>query len=302
MIDDLLGRSELKERINELETKVSELQDKRDRLEERLQKADKRRKEAVRERQEAAEQINRMEDRIAQLQGEVDRLSDDSQELYYRGRKHLSKSETEAILDRWMTLTSQEESVVTAAIVNTVPDELRQTFGKRSALLSRAAPCVAVADEDGLLSAAFSPPIQPEPFVEWDNALSLDRSWFLPTGEYTFALVRSDLFAMAEYRGDEQLSVTGFTSDVMGDHSKGGFSQGRFERRREEQRTQHLNECQRELSNRQFDRLILVGEQSVLGNLDVDPDTTTAVDATGSPEEALKSAYHDFWMTNLYLI
>jgi len=82
------------------------------------------------------------------------------------------------------------------------------------------------------VSAALTPPIEPAPFDRWSDRFRLDESWFRPTGRFAFALVRSDTFALGVYEGDERVAFEGFTSDVKEAHSKGGFSQGRFERRR----------------------------------------------------------------------
>jgi len=87
------------------------------------------------------------------------------------------------------------------------------------------------------VSAALTPPIEPAPFDRWSDRFRLDESWFRPTGRFAFALVRSDTFALGVYEGDERVAFEGFTSDVKEAHSKGGFSQGRFERRREDRST-----------------------------------------------------------------
>ncbi|MCL7418681.1 MAG: hypothetical protein M8354_12705, partial [Halalkalicoccus sp.] len=115
---------------------------------------------------------------------------------------------------------------------------------------------------------------------------------------FTFALVRSDLFAMGEYRGSERESFHAFESDVKGEHSKGGFSQGRFERRRDNQIAAHLEKCRDALTDRDADRLIVVGQRTLLTEFDAD--ATRAVDATGDPEDALEEAFRDFFTARLY--
>ena len=64
MLDDLLGRTELKERIAELEAE-------RERLQAQLDAERERRSDAARARQDAEERVNRLEDRIADLEGKV---------------------------------------------------------------------------------------------------------------------------------------------------------------------------------------------------------------------------------------
>jgi predicted RNase H-like nuclease (RuvC/YqgF family) len=83
----------------------------------------------------------------------------------------------------------------------------------------------------------------------------------------------------------------------MDEHSKGGFSQDRFERRRDSQIDEHLEKAAETLEDhaRDADRVVVVGERSVLGQLRDLADTTARVDATGKPEEALEDAFRDFW-------
>jgi len=83
MLDDLLGRTELKEQIAELEEEVHHLERERDAESER-------RSEAVAARQEAEETINRLEDRIADLEGKVSNEEHDGRA--FRRRETLTAS------------------------------------------------------------------------------------------------------------------------------------------------------------------------------------------------------------------
>lgn len=293
MLDDLLGRSELKARIAELE-------EQRDRLEGRLDGERERRREAVRDRQEADERINRLEDRIADLEGRLER-TDEEAEPDFRGVESLRGERTHEVLDRLESLQAADEGMLTAMVDEELPEEVAEAFGGHASLCSRASPCLVVADDAGLLSAALVPPVRPEPFAVWSDAVELDRAWFLPEGAFAFALVRSDLFALGEYEGAERRSLVAFESDVKGDHSKGGFSQGRFERRRDAQIDEHLERCAEAIEDRSADRLIVVGQRTLLKEFE-QAVQTRAVDATGKPAAALDRAFNGFWTTRLYRI
>lgn len=299
MFDRLLGG----DRIEELETELAAAREREERLEAQLEAEERRRTDAVTARQEAQERVNGLEDRIAQLEGTIDRLEDDEVELSFRGRRTLDRRATTRLLDRLGSFEAPPDGALTAVIEERVPESVREQFGERSALLERAAPCIAVADEEGVVSAALRPPALPDPTTTWSDRFQLERSDFRPTGTFTFALVRSDRFAMGEYRGDERLAFEGVTSDVKGDHSKGGFSQGRFERRREAQIDEHLEDVRDALADRNAERLYLVGDRGALDRLDdVDARANAAVDATGKPESALEEAFEDFWRTQLFLL
>jgi peptide subunit release factor 1 (eRF1) len=291
VLDDLLGRTELKERIDELE-------EENEHLERQLDAEQERRADAASARQEAEERGNRLEDRIADLEGQLDREREGVADLQFRRREQLRGDRMRSVLSRLDAVDADGEGALTAMVDDEVPDAVADLFGERAALVSRAAPCVVVADDAGLVAATLEPPVAPDPFVTWDDGFDLDRSWFLPTGDHAVALVRSDLFALGRYRGDERFAVEGFESDVKGDHSKGGFSQARFERRRDEQIAEHLRRCRDRLEDVD-DPLYVVGDRDGVDELGDLATATAAVDATGDPEAALDDAVRSFWTTRL---
>ncbi|MFB6143176.1 MAG: Vms1/Ankzf1 family peptidyl-tRNA hydrolase [Halorientalis sp.] len=293
MLDRLLGRAGLKDRIADLE------EDKRH-LQRQLEAEEERRADAVSERQRAEERVNRLEDRIAELEGTVERLREgDGGEVEFRATESLSGERRDAVLSRLESVDAGPEGVLTAYVADGVPDAVREAFGDRAPLVERAAPCLAVADDAGILSATLSTPAPPSPFAEWGDAVALEREWFEPRGSFTLALVRSDLFAMGEYEGRERVAFHGFSGDLKSQHSKGGFSQARFERLRDQQIETHIERCRAALAERTTDRLYVVGERTVLDEFADVADVTATVDATGDPEPALGDAFHDFWTVRL---
>jgi peptide subunit release factor 1 (eRF1) len=295
MLDKLLGRAALKERIAELEAET-------DRVQRQLDAESERRSDAVSERQDAQQRANRLEDRIAELEGKIERLEETP-----AGGPTLRRTETvhgqrlERVLARLESVRADAESALTAYVGDgsDLPDPVRAAFGDRARLVARGAPCLAVADDAELLSATLSVPDPPAAFATWSDRFEIERDWFEPTGTFAFALVRSDLFAMGEYDGRERTALHGFDSELKSKHSKGGYSQARFERLREEQIDDHLDRCRAALDEREADRLYLVGERTVLDSLGDRADVTAAVDATGDPEAALDDAFHEFWTVRL---
>jgi peptide subunit release factor 1 (eRF1) len=182
------------------------------------------------------------------------------------------------------------------------PDErVRAAFGDRAPLVARAAPCLAVTDDDGVVRAALDPPFPPDPFVEWGDRFRLDDGWFRPPERHAVALVRADTFALGRYDGDERTAVETFTADVEENHSKGGFSQARYERRRDEQIAAHRDRAREALAA--VDRpLVLTGDRASLDALDVGTVARRPVDASGDPEDALAAARRDALSTTLYAL
>lgn len=297
MLDDLLGRTELKERIEELEAEKAQ-------LEEQLSAEQRRRTDAVTEKQDAQREINTLEDRITQLEDQVDRLQSDETTVSIRREETLSGERLDEVLSRLSSFRTGPEGALSAFVDDghDLSREVRDAFGERAALVQRAAPCLALADDAGLVGVCLRPPVEPEPFTEWGEAFRVERDWFQPRGRYTLALVRSDLFAMGTYEGDQRTAFHGFDSELKSQHSKGGFSQARFERLRDEQIDDHIERCRTALKERQADRLFVVGERSILGEFADLADGTGTVDATGDPEQALQSAWEDFWTVQLRVV
>lgn len=293
MLDELLGRADLKERITVLEAEL-------DKQTQQLEAERERRRHAVSDRQEAEERVNRLEDRIADLKGQVSRARDGERSIDFRGTAEIRGDRLREILDRLSRYRTAPEGSLTAMVDGSPPEAVHDILGERVALVNRAEPCLVCVDDEALVSVAFDPPLPPSAFVQWDTSFRLEREWFLPTGSFDLALVRSDLFAYGVYEDGEQVDVEGFESDLKGDHSKGGFSQARFERGRDEQIDDHLDRCRSVLESRDPERLIVVGERTVLTEFADIAVATAPVDATGAPETALADAFDSFWRTTVY--
>lgn len=294
MIDRVLGRASLKERIETLEETKSS-------LEAQVESAKEARKVAVRERQEAEKRVNRLEDRIAELEDRAERAESGKVDVQFRSEATLRGADLDETLSRLESVRTDTEGALTAMVADRPPEPMTSLLGERAALVSRAAPALVLADDAGLIAVALRPPAPPEPFVEFDASFRIDRSWFQPRGPHHLALVRSDLFAMGTYEGGHRIDFEGFESDVKGDHSKGGFSQARFERRRDQQIESHLDRVHEVLDGVERP-LYVVGESTLLPEFEADATVTKPVDATGKPAEALADARDRFWQTKRYVL
>jgi peptide subunit release factor 1 (eRF1) len=296
MLDRVLGRAELKDRIDELEDRV-------ERQQAQVESAKESRAEAVSARQRAEEEVNRLEDRIAELEDRVARVDDEGGDLAFRHEELARGDRIREVADRLRSLATSREGALTAYVAdeNAVPDVVREQLGDRTPLVARAAPCLVCVDDAGLVATSLSLPVAPDPFTEWADGFRVDPEWVRPVGRTCFALVRSDLFAGGVYEDGERVSFEAVESDVMNDHSKGGFSQARFERRRDSQIAEHVEESREVLCElaADADRVILVGDHGVLTEMREGADVTAAVDASGAPEEALAEAFDDFWSVRI---
>lgn len=290
MLEELFGRGSLKARIEELEEEKRHLQ-------RQLDAEQERRADAVSDRQAAEERVNRLEDRVTELEDRVQRLQSEEGRGEFRRETTLSGDRLEEVLDRLDAVETGPEGALTAYVADEhdLPATVREALGDDVPLVRRAAPCLLALDDAGLVAATLSTPVPPEPFAEWDTEFAIDRSRLQPTGEYAVALVRSDLFALGEYEGRDRVAFHGFDSELKSQHSKGGFSQARFERLRDAQIDSHVERCLAAVEERDAERLYVVGERSVLSEFSAVADVTQPVDATGDPEDALADAVHEFW-------
>ncbi|WP_313694059.1 Vms1/Ankzf1 family peptidyl-tRNA hydrolase [Halorarum halobium] len=295
MLDRLLGRAGLKARIEDLE-------DERDSLRGKLDGEAERRREAVHRRQEAEERVNDLEHRIEELEDRVDRAEGEEAGPSPRGTETLGRGRLDSVLSRLRSVEAGAEGALSAMVTDEVPDALADQLGDRAPLVRRAAPTLVYHDDAGLVSCALDPPLAPEPFCEWAEAFRVEESWFRPTGRLAFGLVRSDTFGLGVYEDGERVSFEGVTTDVMSEHDKGGYSQARFERIRDEQIDEHLDRCRELLADVDAERVVLVGERTVLTEVREHADHTAGSDATGDPEDALADAFEDFWTATLRLL
>ena len=131
MLDELLGRAELKDRIEELE------EEKRH-LERQLEAEQERRADAASARPDAQERANRLEDRIADLEGTVERLDSAEASLDYRRRERLQDDRLTAVLDRLDSVETDPEGALTAYVADDPPDAVRDAFAGRATLVAEA--------------------------------------------------------------------------------------------------------------------------------------------------------------------
>lgn len=295
--------------VQTLESQIAELEKEAERKSKEAQRDKEKRREAVTARQDAQEEANRLKDRITQLESDLNRLRESDSEghdVAYRRRETLSDRRLAALLERLRSLHAPPEGALTATVQDEVPRVVSDLLGDRSVLVADAAPCIVVADDSGIVSLALCPPVLPTIEPTWSDRFTLDPQWFEPEGRFVLVFMRANLFAAGIYEGREQISFKGFQPKVGRRHSKGGFSQGRFERIREEQIADHVKRCREALKEFMGDerRLYLVGQREMIDALadDFHPEATATVDATGAPREALEDAFQTFWTTELRVL
>ena len=293
-LDGLLGRQSLKEEIESLEAEIA-------RLESQLEAEQDRRRDAVRDRQAAQERVNQLEDRIAGLEGELAHQQGDEREIDWSRVRSVPLQTVEQILETIESVRTEPEGMCVASVHESPNEDVKALLPEHWPLLDDISPCLVCVDDHHLLRVVLAPPRPPDAFIRWDSRAAIERTWFLPQPGTTFALVRADLFAVGSIEDGTVTYDEGFESEVMGRHSKGGFSQARFERRRGEQIDYHVDRCRSVLEERGSEDVVLVGDRRIVSRLSETATVTGVVDASGSPADALQEGFRDFWTTRIYL-
>ena len=307
MFDDVLGKTELKERIEELEEEV-------DSLEQRLEAEERRRKNAVTEKQEAHERANRMESKVQELEDRLERAEEDEQDASFRVAKTVRGYVLSDVLELLESAQSGDDALTTVSVApdDRVPDE----FGtETTAALQRVESktgFVAFGDDTGIVRAALVPPLEVEETrVEHGSRFALDRDLFELPETHAVAVVRSDEYAGGVYSDGERVAYTSLSSEVKSKHSKGGYSQGRFERARDEEVKKHVREAAEEfetmLTKHDFKHVFVAGDSRLASDF-VDevsvrvPVSKRTTDATGSGESFLRQGYETVEGARLYVL
>ncbi|MDY6775877.1 MAG: Vms1/Ankzf1 family peptidyl-tRNA hydrolase [Halobacteria archaeon] len=312
LIDRLLGRTTLKERIQELE-------DENESLRNRLEAEEERRSDAVRQKQEAEREINRMEDRIHELEDRVERAEDEAEERHRHGFRYVDEllpGQTRKAVSLVSSIEGSGESLTTAYVYpgDDLPnpeDYSSESLGLLRGIDSETG-LVVLRDDSRLISACLSPPLRvDETRVSYGDTFEVDRFLFEPPERYVLGVVRAGSFSVGYYEGGDPVETEYVTTNVKSQHSKGGWSQSRFERIRDEQIDEHV-----ERSVEALERLLdtvgsddgllvaVVGHEALIDEVAQRTDTdvfTKPSDARGEKKELLEDGRESLWSSRLYV-
>jgi len=309
MFDDVLGKTELKERIEELEDEVENLK-------ERLKAEERRRKNAVTEKQEAHERANRMESKVQELEDRLERAEEDEEDASYRIAKTVRGSVLDKALELIESARSGEDALTTVTVApdDRVPNEFETETTAALQRVESKTGFAAFGDDAGIVRIALVPPLAVEETrVEHGSRFALDRSLFELPEKHAVAVVRSDEYAGGLYSdsGDERVGYTSLSSEVKSKHSKGGYSQGRFERARDEEVKKHVRESAGEfdamLTEQGVDHVFVAGDSRVASDFADEisvrvPVSKRTTNATGSGESFLRQGYETVESARLYVV
>lgn len=224
---DLFGR---KERIEELEEELAsredELTERIEELENRLEKEQERARQAAAAKQDAEERINRLEDKIKSLQ---DRLNDDVDGTTFEQEHHdLDLVQTRDLVENIERLSYRSSRATT---VYNPPDTSITGSGTGEIVVS----------DPYLLGHAIRPPIPvPSGAGYRSDGFVTDSLREMIENRYCLLHLTAGGSGIAVIEDGDIETSTIVDADIKAKHTKGGYSQKRFERRREEQIEEHI--------------------------------------------------------------
>lgn len=253
------GDDEKDEELDRLRSKIEELENEVESYRKRFEAEKERRSKLSRQKQGAEEELNILKQKI----------ESEKQEEEYDNDGHESIQKTSIGLDyfqklvsRLQTIKSEEEGLVTICSRDKLSDhpeisEIKNSLAseKIANILNRQE-LVMVSDSQELHYVFTLRPFYSNSFTI-DNRFNLDKIQEFIEREKHWVLVElGHTKILKEKNGDYEI-VEEVKSRVDRKHSKGGFSQQRFERKRDEQVRQHLEQVEEALPD---------GEVYILGD------------------------------------
>lgn len=254
------------QRIEELQDRIESLEEEKQELEKRFKREKERRSRLASEKQEAQEELNRLKDKIRSLEDDNGE-EEEKQELE---REELGFDRAYRILEKLASIESPEDDLVTVFSPGKV-QEVEDLRGLKNAVnleqlefLREARSFVAFLDQD-----FFQLALKTRPFFsgEWELGDGFEVSPVIDfiEGEKVWALVSAGETRIFREKAGEVEELETVKSRVDRQHGKGGFSQDRFERKRDEQVQQHLEEVEEALEG--LENVYLLGERSLCQQL-----------------------------------
>jgi len=242
-----------KEEINSLKKRIKQLEEEKSQLMLRFEKKDELAKKTVSTKQEVDRELNDARHRISSLENEIQKLKkDEKSELSFRLSLNLGRNQLDELLFKLGSMRSKLSTLITFYLTNdetlkNVNEDLAALFeGQALHLIDKIESStgkVVFYDTDQIIRLVLIPVF---PIIE--NESSIDRKFNLGSlanslscektlvinahaGESFIGMIEADSFVEHEI----------IRSSVMGKHSKGGWSQKRFQSLVEEDIKHHVN-------------------------------------------------------------
>ena len=269
---DLFGKKKLDDRISELETALAKLEDEKVELLRTLEKREEKMRRLTSANQEANLALKAAEQKAVALTTPAPSAVERCEEQKPKARK-LSLREMDLLMERLKACRSPRDDLLVAYYPGSVPEDagLPQPIKKAAAAIKSRRGGI-ILHSPLLFTLQLIPPFpNQESYTREGSTFALD-----PLEE----MMDTPVLVVSAHAGETFLGVAlsreGFeaeepvVSGVMGKHSKGGWSQKRFERLREEDIKSHVDLVSEKLAELMgkyktlLKYVVLSGEESLL--------------------------------------
>lgn len=306
--DKISGRNDLKEKIADMEEEIksleSEIKEKEERnenLQEKIKRLEDKKTAEIRKKQEAFQKRNRLQDKVEELEDKISKDSEENKDGIYSYESYeMPKGETEEFLEAISRVEFNNKRILSTYIEDDMSlDELNKFSNRVANLVRSNCPCIAYIDKFGATNLIIEPTIKPETFVEWGKSPKIKSLWFNNPSTYSICVARSDTFVLGNFSGGEIEEFMGFKSRVKNNHSKGGFSQSRFERIRDKQIDEHIEKCRKTIKSESKGKTIVLGSEEITSRFEDISDIEGRTDAKGKSRSTVIKADREFWKTTV---
>jgi len=255
---------ELEKEKKQLQQKIEELEDEKESYRERFEAEKERRSKLSAEKQKTEEEINKLQQKLENSSEETK----ETKEISNVEREEISLEEARRILEKFSTIQSPENDLITVYSPEDI-GELADQQGLKGSVskqnynfMSEDSSFAAFMDEDFLgIKLKTRPFFKPEWKLKEEFDTSRISSFIEEEKEW--AAVSAGETTIFQEKNGEILEKKEVSSRVDSKQKKGGFSQGRFERKRQEQIDEHVRMVEEKIGEDTF----LVGEKSLCKKL-----------------------------------
>lgn len=255
-------------KIEQLEQEVEKLEDKKQSYKERFEAEKERRSELASEKQRAEKRLNVLEQRLNTLEEKEAREEQEVEDSFEI--REIGFGKAHRILKKLESVKSPENDFVTVYSPGKL-SKINDFKGLKNAVsknqleeIQRHESFIGFLDQD-----IFQEVLKMRPFFgsNWmlDRRFEIDPVLEFIESEKTWVLVSAGDTGIYEEQAGEVEEAERISSRVDRKHSQGGFSQSRFERKREEQVQEHINQVKTALEDRRA--VYLLGERDLCKKL-----------------------------------
>lgn len=270
MLEKIFG-SNKEEKLEELRKQVKDKGGEIEKLKKELKKEKKRAKKAITEKQKTDKELKEARHRIESLEDRIKNLEKrDKEKKRQKEFNFLQREDLMMLIEELESIKSNKDVLITNYI------EKPEEAGKDEMVsflqeIESETSYIHLQDKFKIINIILIPPFPIEREFYRDETFRLEKIRKMLESEKAIGFVSAHAgrSAVGLVRGDKFENFSIVESGVKSKHSKGGFSQGRFERGRKEQVQRHLKKIMNQIEEivTNPDYVILTGNEKMVSDL-----------------------------------